>query len=311
MKWHKRGLILAPDITKWWSQKYCILPTPVHLEESGVVRVFFATTCAENFGRITYVDLDENNLSRIVHNPHRYILDTGMPGAFDDCGVNPSCILRKENQWLLYYAGYQRHFKAPFSILSGLALSGNGTDYSRYSHVPILERTHDELNLRSAPSVIYDEGIYKMWYVSSLGWETIAGEVHHNKLMPTYCLRSCESHDGIHWGKPSAPVFLPQGDEFGFGRPWIYKKEDSGAYLLFYSIRRRSKSYRIGYAISADGKNWQRKDDMQGLDVSPSGWDSEMVCYPAVIRVKGRTILFYNGNNNGATGFGYAELMEQ
>jgi hypothetical protein len=49
-------------------------------------------------------------------------------------------------------------------------------------------------------------------------------------------------------------------------------------------------------------------DDRIGIDVSSTGWDSEMICYPAVITVKGRTFLFYNGNNNGETGFGVAEL---
>ena len=45
------------------------------------------------------------------------------------------------------------------------------------------------------------------------------------------------------------------------------------------------------------------------IDVSPTGWDAEMICYPAVINVKGKTYLFYNGNNNGETGFGVAELI--
>jgi hypothetical protein len=33
-----------------------------------------------------------------------------------------------------------------------------------------------------------------------------------------------------------------------------------------------------------------------------------MICYPAVIKIYDKTYLFYNGNNNGKTGFGYAEL---
>jgi hypothetical protein len=36
-----------------------------------------------------------------------------------------------------------------------------------------------------------------------------------------------------------------------------------------------------------------------------------MVCYPAVVQVKGQTYLFYNGNNNGETGFGAAQLVGQ
>jgi hypothetical protein len=33
-----------------------------------------------------------------------------------------------------------------------------------------------------------------------------------------------------------------------------------------------------------------------------------MIAYACVVRYKERVYLFYNGNNLGATGFGYAEL---
>ena len=49
-------------------------------------------------------------------------------------------------------------------------------------------------------------------------------------------------------------------------------------------------------------------DDQVGIDVSPSGWDSEMIEYSSIWRHAGRTYLFYNGNNCGETGFGCAVL---
>jgi hypothetical protein len=33
-----------------------------------------------------------------------------------------------------------------------------------------------------------------------------------------------------------------------------------------------------------------------------------MIAYASVLAHKGRTYMFYNGNNLGKTGFGYAEL---
>ena len=47
------------------------------------------------------------------------------------------------------------------------------------------------------------------------------------------------------------------------------------------------------------------------LDVSPSGWDSEMVCYPHVFDHKGKRYMLYNGNGYGRTGFGLAVLEEE
>ena len=64
------------------------------------------------------------------------------------------------------------------------------------------------------------------------------------------------------------------------------------------------------YAESKDGISWERKDDKVGIDVSESGWDSEMICYPFVFEHKGQKYLLYNGNGYGKTGLGYAVLEE-
>lgn len=308
MKWVKKGVIQEPDKDLWWSQKYCILPTPIYLESKNVLRIYYATTCSENFGRVTHVDLDPDNPSRIINYSKKINLDIGEIGAFDDCGVNPSCVLFQNNSFHMYYVGFQRHFRAPYSILSGMAISDNGIDFERIQKTPILERTTDELNLRSAPTVIKINNKYHMWYVSSLGWEKMLDGVHVGKLMPKYCIKYSSSDDGMSWGQSSGPLFKHSEDEFGFGRPWIYKNEMNQTYYLFYSVRSRSKPYRLGVAISSDLISWKRIDEQVGIDVSGHGWDSEMICYPSVIKVKDKTYLFFNGNNNGETGFGYAEL---
>ena len=61
---------------------------------------------------------------------------------------------------------------------------------------------------------------------------------------------------------------------------------------------------------SADGVKWQRQDERVGIAASESGWDSEMICYAAVIDVNGRRLMFYNGNRHGESGFGAAELEQ-
>jgi len=42
------------------------------------------------------------------------------------------------------------------------------------------------------------------------------------------------------------------------------------------------------------------------IDVSDSGWDSEMVSYPSLLKHKNKMYMFYNGNGYGRTGFGVA-----
>ncbi|MCL6261236.1 hypothetical protein M3O96_19195 [Aquiflexum sp. TKW24L] len=309
MKWKKLGLVCAPSKKLWWNQLYAILPTPVYLDNLDLIRVFFATTCEQKFGRITYIDLDPEQPTNIIFNPKNIVLDVGVKGAFDDCGVNVSSVIKTDSDYFMYYAGYQRHFRTPFSILSGLAISKDLETFKRNSQTPVLERIDTELDLRSAPTVLYEAGKFRMWYVAGKKWEMIEGEVHKNKLMPIYELKYGESNDGKTWDTSEDPVFNLHEDEFGFGRPYIFKDKDN--YKLFYSIRRKSVSYRLGFAESNNGCDWVRKDSQIGIDVSNEGWDSEMICYPAVITVHDKTYLFYNGNNNGETGFGVAELVEE
>ena len=77
---------------------------------------------------------------------------------------------------------------------------------------------------------------------------------------------------------------------------------------MFYSYKRDGNPYRIGYAESPDGIKWTRKDEEVEMDVSQSGWDSEMIEYAYVFPYKKRKYMLYNGNGYGLTGAGLAVL---
>jgi hypothetical protein len=74
-------------------------------------------------------------------------------------------------------------------------------------------------------------------------------------------------------------------------------------------FRNKERGYRIGCAYSYDLSSWHRNDELAGLSPSSKGWDSEMVCYPSIIEIEDRTIMFYCGNYFGMGGFGAAELV--
>lgn len=69
-------------------------------------------------------------------------------------------------------------------------------------------------------------------------------------------------------------------------------------------------SYRIGYATSSDGRDWTRYADPDGLAPTCQGWNSTTVCYPSVIVVDGRKLMFYNGDDFGTLGIGCAVLED-
>jgi hypothetical protein len=77
-----------------------------------------------------------------------------------------------------------------------------------------------------------------------------------------------------------------------------------------YSSHYRGKDYgyRIGYASSTNLIDWARDDAKAGIDVSEEGWDAEMISYPHVFELDGKTYLAYLGNQVGRYGFGLAAL---
>jgi len=80
---------------------------------------------------------------------------------------------------------------------------------------------------------------------------------------------------------------------------------------MWYSYRGTINSnYKIGYARSSNGEIWDLLPNSSGIDVSTSGWDSQMIEYPYVFKHQGTKYMLYNGNHFGKTGFGLARLKE-
>ena len=109
-------------------------------------------------------------------------------------------------------------------------------------------------------------------------------------------------HDGIDWRRDGVvAIDFPAATNMDFSAVVL---RDPDRWRMWYSFR--GPSYRIGYAESPDGIRWERRDGEAGIDVSPSGWDSEMLEYPFVFDHQGRRYMLYNGNDYSRTGFGLA-----
>lgn len=302
MKWKKLGKVYSPSGDKWWAKSHAYVPTPIVLDKR--IRVFFASRDEDNVGRVGFLDLNPNNPLEILKISPEPVLDIGRPGTFDDNGVTPTSVVRYKEKFYMFYFGWQVGAKVRYLLFSGLAESENSNDFTRRVEVPILDRAPGEVFVRSAPTVIVENGVFKLWYVSGNKWIDVK-----EKKVPTYGIRFLEQEDLLNCDKEGHLCLEPNGnDEYGFGRPYVLREH--GIYKMWYSIRTRSKGYRLGYAESDDGLNWIRKDDEVGIDVSESDWDSEMICMSSIIDVNNERYMFYNGNNYGETGFGVAKLEE-
>ncbi|MGB9915116.1 MAG: hypothetical protein ACPLIG_08485 [Candidatus Bathyarchaeales archaeon] len=302
MKWKKMGLIYCPSGKQGWDKHSALQPTPIILDDE-ILRVYVGFRDDEGVSRVGFVDLDVKDPSKILYTSEEPALDVGDDGTFDDNGVVPCAIIQRMDKFYLYYAGYQLVKKVKFLVFGGLAISDDGGfSFKRYSKTPIVDRTDDELYFRVIHSLIFEKGVWKAWYG---GGSKFIKE--NDRILPSYNVRYMESKDGINFPKKGNMILdFIYPDEYRIGRPYVIK--DGGVYKMFYGYATKSNDYRLGYAESKDGVNWNRKDEDVGITVSKSGWDSKMMAYPAVVKWNDKVYLLYNGNNMGKTGFGYAIL---
>ena len=181
----------------------------------------------------------------------------------------------------------------------------NGQNFERYKQTPVLDRADEGLYIRAIHSVLYEDSKFKVWYATGNGWESIDGTDY-----PQYDINYIESLDGINFPESGIKCIVndPGNQEYRIGRPRVYKQSD--AYLMNYTYGTLDGRYKAGLARSRNGINWIRGDHDLGIDLSESGWDSKHLSYPSVITSpNNKTYMFYNGNEMGLHGFGYAELL--
>jgi len=304
MKWAKKGLIYGPDGTYPWAKHSALTPTPI-LINSNTMRVYAGFRDEHGVSRIGFVDVDAENPSTIKSISKIPILDVGLPGTFDDNGVILGDIIEHNHRLYMYYVGFQLVEKVKFLAFTGLAISSDGgTTFERYSKAPVLDRSDNEVYIRAIHSVVIEDGIWRVWYASGNDWKWINGTPY-----PKYNIRYIESSDGMSFNQESILCVDVEKNEYRIGRPRVYKRENK--YVMLYTKGTVDGHYVAGYAESFDGKRWIRKDDEIGITLSESGWDSESLCYPSLIEYGNQIYMFYNGNNMGENGFGYAVLEER
>jgi len=308
MRWHKRGNIFDPREHRDWAGTHAQVPTV--LVKERVLRIYYADRDGDGRSFTTYLDVDRGDPGRVVYHHRRPVLALGRRGTFDDDGMMPAWAIEHRGRILLYYSGWNRRVTVPYHNATGIAVSEDGGDtFARMFEGPVLDRVPLEPYLAVTPSVLKDGDRWLMWYVSGTDWKPV-GE----KLEPVYVIKYAESRDGLRWDRPNILSVAPCDDGEAFSHPCVLK--DGDVYRMWYCFRGSEDyrdgrgAYRMGYATSRDGCRFERRDAEVGITVSDSGWDAKMICYPFVVRVDGRTLMFYNGNSFGQTGIGWAVLEE-
>ncbi|MBL8007056.1 MAG: hypothetical protein JNJ56_05955 [Ignavibacteria bacterium] len=303
--WKKLGLIYCPDGKSDWMKTHAMMPV-IDNPLNDKARIYFSSRDERGRSQGAFIEIDLNDPFRILKISDTPVLKLGNLGAFDDAGIMPTCIVNLDNKKYLYYNGWTLGKNVPFFSFNGAAVSRDGgKTFDKLSKGPAVLYSNDADPYSTfAPFVIEERGKWKIWYVSLIKWVEENGSLKHY-----YNIRYAESDDGINWKREGKVcIDFKNKYEYAIARPFVLK--ENGKYKMWYSFREseKNRTYRIGYAESSDGKNWERMDEEINLSVSERGWDSEMIEYSYLYDFKGKRYMLYNGNSYGKTGIGLAVL---
>ena len=313
-KWEKLGKLFDPKDQKNENWMHDFAQSPTVLVDEHRIRVYFCSRPAPADGQyvsyMSYIDLDRNNLLNIINVCQAPPLDLGTYGTFDEFGINPITVIRVEKQVRVYYAGWTRCESVPYNAAIGIAVStDDGDTFRRLGPGPVLGYSPDEPFLLGSPRVRKYGQKWYMWYVAGKEWRKT-----DSKPEPIYKIRMATSDNGIDWIKHGIDLIPDKlGEHECQACPDVILRD--GLYHMFFSYRdihdykSQLGGYRIGYANSSNMLDWERHDDMAGIQVSDSGWDSEMVNYPHIFVVDEITYMIYQGNEMGRAGIGLAKLQ--
>lgn len=298
MPWNKLGLVFTPNGQRPWMRSHATHPIVLPLSKDAA-RVYFSCRDAENRSHTGFVELalPDFTVTRVAEYP---ALAPGPLGHFDDHGVYAGCIVPDGERLLMYYIGWNPGCKGPlFYSDLGLAESRDGGEtFTRHSAGPILARgDHDPCSVL-LPFVLREGGGWRMWYGSGFRWEQ-----NEDGLHSYYDIKYAHSTDGVAWTREGHVAIPLAAGEFNTAHPFV-RREDEGL-VMWYSYN-RGDGYRIGTANSRDGLAWTRRDDLAGIDVSQSGFDSQIVSHPFVFDHCNTTYMLYNGNGFGKDGIALA-----
>lgn len=297
--WRKLGRIFCPDREQPWMVSHAAVPVATPLG-GGLFRIYFSARDARQRSHTGWVVVDIARPQKILDLSSSPVLQPGEMGEFDDSGAMATWLVNHDGRDMMYYIGWNLGVTVPFRNSIGLAVSENGLSFSRAFPGPIVDRSMTEPHFCASCCVMPGEDVWRLWYLSCTGWSMREGRPEHR-----YHIKYAESDDGVHWRRDGlVAIDYANDSEYAISRPSVMR--DTDMWRMWYS--HRGRAYRIGYAESADGRTWERRDASAGIDVSDSGWDSQMVEYPFVFDHEGQRYMLYNGNNYGETGFGLAIL---
>jgi len=201
------------------------------------------------------------------------------------CSVSMTASAAASRTWTTqadFQSGTVFHLDAT-SSLGQLVLENAVSPWVKSSANPVLGPGAGwESDWVDSPSVLFEAGVYKMWYQGCLG--TLCG------------IGYATSSDGIGWTRfPGNPVLAPDaaGWDQTLGGPVVV--HDGTLYRMWYAGN-GPLAIQIGYATSPDGTTWTRYGNAP-VFMGLRSWDSAATSTPVVIKVGFQWVLYFSGHS--------------
>jgi sucrose-6-phosphate hydrolase SacC (GH32 family) len=217
---------------------------------------------------------------------------------------------------------------------SSLEFATEMVEFVPYEHNPLFSGTKSDTwdrQIRERGFIMFDEGIYKMWYTGyegdndpkALGYATSDDGISWTRFShnPVFSQKWTEdmfvmkhegkyfmfaegmndvahlltSDDGIAWQEQGDLIILTvKGDTISgpYGTPSVFI--DNGKWHLFYERNDEA----IWLATSGDLITWTNIQDEPVLNKGPETYDKGAVALNQVIEFKGKYYMFYHGSDD-------------
>lgn len=317
LKWRKVGKIFDPARFELPNRCEQFAQAPQALVFDHFVRIYFSSRerdlrNGKYLSHVCFADFTKD-FEHVIRVSDRTVIELGKLGCFDEHGIFPMNVLRHNGKIYGYTCGWSRRTSVSVETSVGLTFSDDdGLTFHRIGDGPILTSSLHEPFLVGDAFVQFHDHQFHMWYIFGTAWKrTGEGTVPER----TYKIGHAVSPDGFLWKKEEARQIISDrlDDEESQALPTVVRIGE--LYHMIFCYRQstdfranKERGYRLGHAWSLDLSHWTRDDEGVGIDVSPSSWDSDMLCYPNLFECNGRTYLLYNGNEFGRHGFGIAIL---
>lgn len=213
------------------------------------------------------------------------VLHQGSLGEWDS-SIHTAAVIYKDNLFKMWYGGWDGT-----KGRIGYAWSTNGINWEKHPAY-VLDVIGEERQVVS-PTVIYDEGKYKMWFLSA----------------PSQEILYAESIDGINNWERKTVTGLSENDSYwegSYGPGTVIKIGDT--YYLWYTAVGNDGKWRIGVATFNNGTDWTK---YEGNPISgypeTKVWEHNHINHPAVVYFNNKFYFWYHTGEPSNISFAYSD----